>query len=43
MIYQWDVNPEPAGEVREAYWKTLADVTPKKRARGDDFAVSMPR
>ena len=41
MIYQWDVNPEPAGEVREAYWKTLADVTPKKRARGDDFAEQL--
>ncbi len=25
MIYQWDVNPKPAGEVREAYWETLAD------------------
>ncbi len=41
MIYQWDVNPEPVGEVRDAYWKTLADVTPKKRARGDDFAEQL--
>ncbi len=40
MIYQWDLNREPAGEVREAYWKTLAAETSKK-TQDDDFAEQL--
>ena len=41
MIYQWDLNREPAGEVREAYWKTLAAETSTERPRDDDFAEQL--
>ena len=40
MIYQWDLNREPAGEVREAYWKTLAAETSRK-TQDDDFAEQL--
>ena len=40
MIYQWDLNREPAGEAREAYWKTLAAETSTERPRDDDFAAA---
>ena len=41
MIYQWDLNREPAGEGREAYWKTLAAETSTERPRDDDFAEQL--
>ena len=41
MIYQWDLNREPAGEAREAYWKTLAAETSTDRPRDDDFAEQL--
>ena len=41
MIYQWDLNREPAGEPREAYWKTLAAETSTERPRDDDFAEQL--
>ena len=41
MIYQWDLNREPAGEAREAYWKTLAAETSTERPRDDDFAEQL--
>ena len=40
MIYQWDLNREPGGEPREAYWKTLAAETSKK-TQDDDFAEQL--
>lgn len=41
MIYQWDLNREPAGEAREAYWKTLAAETSEKTPRDDAFAEQL--
>ncbi len=38
MIYQWEINREPAGEGREAYWKTLAAEISDETPRDDVFA-----
>ena len=41
MIYQWELNREPAGDGREAYWKTLAAETSKKSPGDDAFAEQL--